>query len=132
MIIARADFEEGEKKLIRAGADQVVIPHVLGGIRMAMASLRPNVVDFMQIAAVGEEGLSLEEVVIPTESKLVGKTVLDSNLKNQYGVTIIGIKRGGEKMTLNPEPGTVLGAGDILILIGRVEQLELLNHSVKL
>ena len=131
-IIARADFEEGEKKLIRAGADQVVIPHVLGGIRMAMASLRPNVVDFMQIAAIGEEGLSLEEVVIPTESKLVGKTVLDSNIKNQYGVTIIGIKRSGEKMTLNPEPGTVLGAGDILILIGRVDQLELLNHRVKL
>ena len=84
------------------------------------------------LAAVGEEGLSLEEVVVPTESKLVGKTVLDSNLKNQYGVTIIGIKRGGEKMTLNPEPGTILGAGDILILIGRVDQLELLNHSVKL
>lgn len=42
-IIARADYEEGVKKLKRAGADHVVTPHVLGGIRMAMATLRPNV-----------------------------------------------------------------------------------------
>ena len=46
-IIARADYDEGVKKLKRAGADHVVTPHVLGGIRMAMASLRPNVVDFI-------------------------------------------------------------------------------------
>jgi len=48
-IIARADFDDGEKKLMRAGANHVVIPHVLGGIRMAMASLQPHVVDFMSI-----------------------------------------------------------------------------------
>lgn len=47
-IIARADFEDGEKKLMRAGADHVVIPHVLGGIRMAMASLQPHVVEFYE------------------------------------------------------------------------------------
>jgi voltage-gated potassium channel len=131
-IIARADFEEGEKKLIRAGADHVVIPHVIGGMRMAMASLRPNVVDFMQIAAVGEEGLSLEEVVIPGESKLVGTTVLQSNLKSDYGVTIMGIKHAGERMTLNPEPTTVLKAGDVMILIGHTDQLEQLNKTLRL
>jgi voltage-gated potassium channel len=131
-IIARADFEEGEKKLIRAGADHVVIPHVIGGMRMAMASLRPNVVDFMQIAAVGEEGLSLEEVVIPGESKLVGKTVLQSDLKSDYGVTIMGIKHAGERMTLNPEPTMVLKAGDVMILIGHTDQLEQLNKTLRL
>lgn len=53
-IICRADHPEGEKKLKRAGANHVVSPHVLGGMRMAMASLRPNVLDFMQMTAIGE------------------------------------------------------------------------------
>jgi voltage-gated potassium channel len=131
-IIARADFEEGEKKLLRAGANHVVIPHVIGGVRMAMASLRPNVVDFMQIAAIGEEGLSLEELVIPTDSVLIGRTIMESGLKNDFGVTIIGVKHRGEKMILNPEPAEVFREGDIMILIGEVTQLEQLNKSLSL
>jgi len=127
-IIARADFEEGEKKLRRAGADQVVIPHVIGGIRMAMASLRPNVVDFMQLASIGEEGLTLEEVVIPSNSQFVNKSLLDSGLKQQFGVTIIGIRPSGGRMLLNPAPTTMLQGGDIMVLIGHIDKLEQLNR----
>ena len=121
-IIARADFEEGEKKLRRAGADHVVIPHVIGGSRMAMASLRPNVVDFMQLASAGEEGLSLEEVVIPPGSTLAGKSLLESRLKQEFGVMIIGIKRPEGRMTLNPAPDSILHAGDIMVLIGHISE----------
>jgi K+/H+ antiporter YhaU regulatory subunit KhtT len=95
---------------------------------MAMASLRPNVVDFMQIAAFGEEGLTLEEIVIPDGSSLVGKSVLESSLKTDFGVTIIGIRHPGEKMILNPRPDTVFQAQDILILIGHTEKLEQLSR----
>ncbi len=129
-IIARADFEDGEKKLRRAGADHVVIPHVIGGSRMAMASLQPNVVDFMHMAAVGEEGLSLEELRIPADSKLVGQSLMDSGLKSNYGVTIIGIKHPDEKMTLNPIPAELLNEGDVLILIGQIDKLEQLNQDL--
>jgi voltage-gated potassium channel len=132
IIIARADFEEGEKKLIRAGANHVVIPHVIGGLRMAMASLQPNVVDFMQIAAVGDEGLSLEELVVPMDSKLIGDSLRESGLKVDYGVTIIGIKHRDEKMTLNPGPSELLREGDILVLIGQNEQLVQLNRDLSL
>ena len=131
-IIARADFEEGEKKLLRAGADYVVIPHILGGVRMAFATLRPHVVDFMQIASAGKEGLSLEEIVIPEKSPLHEKSLLESGLKKRYGVTIVGIKPVNQKMILNPEPDTALKEGDTLVLIGQLEQLERLNKDVKL
>ncbi|HWR83071.1 MAG TPA: NAD-binding protein [Candidatus Deferrimicrobium sp.] len=129
-IIARADFEEGEKKLILAGADHVVSPHVLGGLRMAMASLRPNVVDFMHMASLGEGGLSIEEVVIPPACRLAGKSLVDSNLKQTYGVTIIGIKKTGAKMAFAPGPDTVLGESDILVLLGPTEQLERLSRDL--
>ena len=60
-IIARADSKAMEKKLSRAGADKVVLPYEIGGKRMAMASLRPNVVDYMTIESIsGQLGLSIE------------------------------------------------------------------------
>ena len=129
-IIARADFEDGEKKLFRAGANHVVSPHVLGGQRMAMACIRPNVVDFMHTTALGEGGLSIEEVVIPAKCRLEGKTLVESQLKQEYGVTIIGIKKTSGKMTIAPAPDTVLSESDILVLIGPTEGLERLSRDL--
>ena len=130
-IIARADFEEGEKKLLRAGADHVVIPHVLGGIRMAKAALQPNVVDFMQMTAMGEEGLFVEELVIPEHSKLVSRSLMESGLKKDYGVTIIGIKKPGQEMQVNPGPETELKAGNVLVLLGHTDHLERLSRDLR-
>lgn len=129
-IIARADFEEGEKKLLRAGADHVVIPHVLGGIRMAKAALQPHVVDFMQMASLGEEGLLVEELVVPEGSKLAGQTLADSNLKQRYGITVIGIKHPGQKMNINPRAETQLSADDVVVVVGAIEDLERFSHDV--
>ncbi len=130
-IIARADFEDGEKKLIRAGANHVISPHVLGGQRMAMASLRPNVVDFMQTTALCEGGLMIEEVVIPAGCEMDGKSVLNSRLKQEYGVTIIGIKKAHGKMTVAPGLDTILNESDVLVLIGPIEGLESLSRDLR-
>ena len=129
-IIARADFEEGEKKLLRAGADHVIIPHVLGGIRMAKAALQPHVVDFMQMASVGEEGLMVEELVVPDDSPLTGKTLAESNLKQRYSISIVGIKKEGKKMDINPGSATVLNRHDVVVVIGRTEDLERLSRDM--
>jgi voltage-gated potassium channel len=131
-IIARADFEEGEKKLLRAGADHVVIPHVLGGIRMAKAALQPHVVDFMQMASmnVGEEGLMVEEVVVPDSSALEGKSLAESQLKQSYGITVIGVKQKGRKMNINPSAATVLGAQDVVVVVGKGDDLERFSHDL--
>ena len=123
-IIARADYEEGEKKLLRAGADHVVIPHVLGGIRMAKAALQPHVVDFMQMASVGDEGLLVEELVVPDGSSLVGKSLADTQLKQSYGITVIGVKQPGARMNINPSAQTLLGVQDVMVVVGRNEDLE--------
>ncbi|MEW6413293.1 MAG: potassium channel protein [Candidatus Zixiibacteriota bacterium] len=129
-IIARADYDEGVKKLRRAGANHVVTPHVLGGIRMAMASLRPNVVDFMHATSLGESGLTIEEIVIPQGCDLAGKTLVESNLKKEFGLTIIGIKKKGGQLTIAPGPESVLAENDILLLIGKSESLENLSRKL--
>ncbi len=129
-IIARADYEGGEKKLLRAGANHVVIPHELGGIRMAMASMRPNVMDFMSMTSLGEGGLSIEELIVPSGCKLAGKTLIESNLKKDYSITLIGIKQPGKSITIAPEPDTVLEEADILVLIGPTDGLKRLEKDI--
>ena len=129
-IIARADFDDGEKKLMRAGANHVVSPHVLGGQRMALASLRPNVVDFMHTTSIGDGELIIEEVVIPDSSHLTGKTLVESKLKQEYGVNIIGMKKKSSRLTISPGPNTILEAGDVLVIIGSSENLERLSSEL--
>jgi len=129
-IIARADYEEGEKKLLRAGANHVVIPHVIGGIRMAKAALQPHVVDFMHMASVGNEGLMVEEMVVPADCRLTGKTLAESGLKQDYGVTIIGVKKQNAKMDINPGPSTVLAPADVLVVVGKTDSLLRLGQDL--
>jgi voltage-gated potassium channel len=129
-IIARADFDDGEKKLMRAGANYVVVPHILGGTRMAMAALQPNVVDFMQMTATGQEGLMAEELVVPATSRLRGQSVSQSNLKRDYGVTIIGIRKPNDRLLINPGPEMVIEEKDVLVLIGGRAELERLSREI--
>jgi len=128
-IITRADQPDGEKKLRRAGANVVVSPHVLGGMRMAMASLRPNVVDFMQMATLGDAGLGIEEICVPDECRFGGKSLIDSGLKAEFGVTVIGIKKPDQPIQINPNPRAMIENGDILVLVGEGNKLrELATH----
>ena len=74
----------------------------------------------------------MEEIVIPEKSPLHEKSLLESGLKKHYGVMVVGIKPVNGKMILNPEPDTVLKEGDTLVLIGQMDQLEVLNQDLKL
>lgn len=129
-IIGRADNPGGEKKLMRAGANTVVSPHILGGTRMAMSALRPNVVDFMQMTAIGGSGLGIEEVAVPANCRFSGKSLVESNIKAEYGVTIIGIKKVGSVLQINPPPDAIIEDKDILVLVGSQDQLEELSAKM--
>jgi len=129
-IIARADNPGGERKLKRAGADSVVCPHILGGMRMAMSSLRPNVVDFMQMTSLGEEGLGVEEIMVPVGCRFGGKSLMESGIKDEYGVTVVGIKKPNEKMQINPPPDATILENDILVLVGSSDELERLTREM--
>lgn len=118
-ILARSGEEGSEIKLRRAGANKVVSPYVIGGSRMAQAILRPNVVDFIEIAT-GREHLELmmEEILIPAHSEFVGENLVSSGFRKETGVIIVGIKKGSGKMVFNPESHSRLEENDTLIVLG--------------
>jgi len=117
-ILARASDDGADLKLIRAGANKVVSPYVIGATRMAQAILRPSVVDFIDIAT-GTESLELqlEEILVVQDSLLVGKTLINSSIRKDLGIIIVGIKKG-DHMSFNPSPTTEIEPGDILITLG--------------
>ncbi len=131
-ILARSGEEGSEIKLRRAGANKVVSPYVIGGGRMAQAILRPNVVDFIEMAT-GREHLELqmEEIEIPIQSAYVGENLISSGFRKETGTIIIGIKKGTGKMVFNPDSHSKIEAGDTLIVLGHPASIQKLEGLIK-
>lgn len=131
-IVARAEDERSEQKLLRAGASRVVSPYLIGGSRVAQAVLRPTVVDFIDLATRTEHmELQIEEAQIAAQSTLAGKMLKDSNLREQLNVIIVAIKKAPGKMIYNPPGETVIEPRDIFIALGHRQQLDQLEALAK-
>ena len=52
-ILARAESEASEKKLVKAGANKVILPYILGGRRIALTLIKPDIIDFIEVVASG-------------------------------------------------------------------------------
>ena len=123
-ITARAESSSAEKKLLRAGANKVVSPHEIGGLRMALVTLRPDIVDFMRIVGADEKtGFGIQEMEVSSSSPYANTLLRDSSIRCDLGILVVGIKKKGE-MIFNPPPETKIEAGDILIVMGENRQLE--------
>ncbi len=130
-ILARASDVQNEKKLIRAGASRVVCPYQMGGRRMAEILHKPTVVDFIDQAMMHNDlDLELGEMKIPKNSPIDGKTVLNSNLRQDYGIIIIAIKRAHGEMLFNPGPHEEFRSGDVIVIIGKQEQLQKMTKDI--
>lgn len=130
-IVAKAIEMSMEKKLKRAGASRVVSPNYIGGMRMASEALRPHVTNFLDRMLRGKDkSIRLEEVVIPSESALIGKKLGDVDFYSHCGVNVLALGRTPEIYTYNPGPETVLEEGDILFYIGTAEQEKVLEGLV--
>jgi voltage-gated potassium channel len=130
-ILARASDEKNEIKLKRAGATRVVSPYLIGGKRMAQVLIRPTVVDFIDIAVTeGSLGLQMEECRIKPKSNLAGKNLVDSNLRRDYGVIVVLIKKHDGTMIFNPQSTEVLEENDLLVVLGKKEDMKRMSDVI--
>jgi voltage-gated potassium channel len=124
-IVARLEDPRAEQKLRRAGANRVVSPYQIGGVRLAQAVLRPTVVDFIELATRTEHiELQIEESRVVASSPLAGTSIKDSRLRAELKVIVVAVKKGAGDMVFNPPPETVLEAGDIVVAIGDRQHLD--------
>lgn len=122
-IITRAVEMINEKKLLKIGANQVVTPHRLTSQRIVNSVLKPNVVNLIELVTQSKDlSLSLEEVRILEDSPLLGKSIRQSGIRQQYDAMVVAVQRD-ERLLFNPPPDLTILLGDLLILIGHKEDL---------
>ena len=128
-IISRASQETTYSKLKLAGANNVILPDMIGGDHMASLVVVPDLVEFVDnLGIVGENQINLEEVEV---EKLYDttkvKTILELDLRKKTGCNIIGYKNAEGEYTINPEGNQLLYPKTKVIVLGRPEQIQKLN-----
>jgi voltage-gated potassium channel len=127
-IVSRAATEDASIKLKRAGADRVISPYEIGGVQIAQTALRPAVVDFVALATSSDNlELAMEEIPIAATSPVVNQSIVEANLRQRFGVIVVGIQRQDGRMEFNPSPDAGIRAGDKLVVLGRPESLKALE-----
>jgi voltage-gated potassium channel len=128
-IVARASQEAAKKTLYAAGANVVVSPYDIGARRMAHSILRPTVIRFLELAFADEDtDIQIEEIPVDAASHLVGKSLKDSEIRQQLNLIIISMRKSDGTMLFNPEAGTTIDAGDTVIAVGKNEMLAKLER----
>jgi voltage-gated potassium channel len=124
-IVSRAIEEGTPAKLLKVGADSVISPNNIGGLRMASDMLRPNVVTFLDLMMRDPRNtLRFEEAAIQEGSEFAGKTIAESDVGRKTGAIIVAVRDAqSTQYTFNPRGDTMLKPNDVLVLIGDLEQV---------
>ncbi|MDP3279076.1 MAG: potassium channel protein [Deltaproteobacteria bacterium] len=126
-IVTKVIEAEAEHKMLRAGANSTVSPNRIGGMRMASEMLRPTAVRFLDRMLQAKGGvLRVEEVAVPADSWFVGKALKDLPIRAHANALVVAIQDGDE-FDYNPIPTTVLAAGNALVVIADVANIERLR-----
>lgn len=130
-IVSRAVEESAVPKLIRAGANRVIAPTIIGSHRMAQALLKPAVADFMDSVATEGLDLAFEQFEVSEASTLAGLRLKETTIRSELDIVVVAIRRPLGEMVFNPSGDTQVRAGDLLIGIGRAEALAELGALAK-
>jgi voltage-gated potassium channel len=128
-IIARGEQPSTEKKLLQAGANQVVLPAAIGGSRIAHLITRPTTMDYLgdSRGIVGEElnrlGVEIDELRLHRHSILVGKKVRELQELAEGNLLVLAIQRAEGNVLRSGFLDESLCEGDAVIIIGRPQAL---------
>ncbi|MFH1729694.1 MAG: potassium channel protein [Pseudomonadota bacterium] len=127
-IASRVIERSSERKMLIAGADEIVSPNFIGGMRLASLMIRPAVVNFLDEMLRDDRGnLRLEEVDIQAGSSIEKKDLSQSQIPQKTGLIVVALKRGGN-YSYNPKSDTILEENDKLIVMGDQDQVHKLRQ----
>ncbi len=130
-IVSRAVEEQAEPKLIRAGANRVVSPIIIGSQSMSRALVKPAIADFMDSIVAENLDLVFEEIPIKPHSNYVFKELRDTNISKELNLLVVAIRRNDGEMIFNPSASTKIMENDLLIVIGPAESVKKLVEANK-
>lgn len=129
-IIANAITKSGSEKLLKVGANKTLSATEISGKRMASLMIKPNIISFLDVVTrIGDVELDLEEVVVMNGSYLENKNLIESQIPKKTGLIVLAIKKIEDgKMLFNPPVDYTFKIGDVLIVLGREEQVDKLRN----
>lgn len=129
-IISNAITKSGNEKLLKVGANKTLSAIEISGNRMASLMIKPNIISFLDVVTrVGDVELDLEEVIVKKGSYLENKTLIEAEIPRKTGLTVLAIKKiEDKKMLFNPPIDYTFKIGDVLIILGREEQVDKLRN----
>jgi voltage-gated potassium channel len=127
-IVARARTTDSKNKLVLAGATRAVNPQRIGGRRMAVFALQPDVAEFLEVVMHDEDvDFRIEQVPVLPGSALAGRTVGELGVRERTGALLLALRRAADQpLEPNPAPGTPVPPGAVLIALGTQSELDAL------
>ncbi|NER21088.1 MAG: TrkA family potassium uptake protein [Symploca sp. SIO1C2] len=110
-VVAKASSEVHGKLLRRVGADHVVFPEYEAGYALARSLTKPSILEQFDL----DPNNSIVEILVPEEFD--GKTIMELELRQHYGLNLIAIGRN-EHFEINPDPTRRLHKGLVMVVIG--------------
>jgi len=131
-IVSRCLDEATAPKFYHAGANAVVSPNVLGGVRIASELIRPTVVKFLDVMmADHEKAIRVEDAVVPPNSPLAGQSLVEAAIQKRTGTLIVALKSpDAESFTYSPSADAKLAPGTLLIVLGPVDNIKKLRDLI--
>jgi len=130
-VIARAVEIDAEERLKLAGANRVLNPYQIGGMRLALSAIKPTVTDFIDESLLGTSvELELAEIVVDPKSELAGQTLAGAEVRKRFGIIVVALKRGDEAV-FNPDPHESIEGGDVLVALGPLSAIERVEKAVQ-
>lgn len=129
-VLSKVMDEEAERKILQIGANKVVSPYKEGGLKIAQGLIRPTLVDFLDlIIRRSELSLSMEELTVKKDSRIVDQTLAECDIRRKANVIVVAVKKPGEDIEFNPSPSVNIVKGDTLLVLGNTPDLDLFEKT---
>ncbi|MCO6500158.1 MAG: potassium channel protein [Vicingus serpentipes] len=126
LIISRASNDNSDKKLRRAGANNVIMPDKIGGAHMASLVIKPDVIEFMDyVMGQGTSSVNLEEITFENlPENLQNKSIKELGIRDKSGANIVGFRTPEGEYIINPSPETIIMPRAKIFVLGTIEQID--------
>lgn len=121
-VIAKATTLTHERILQKIGADKIIFPELDSGERLARFISGSNLLEFIEFSS----EFSMAEVRV--HEAWVGKNLMELDFRKEYNLNVVAFERAG-KTLVNPKPTTLIEKNDLIVLIGKSEDVEKISSE---
>ena len=116
-VITKARTQTQKEILLRVGADEVILPEHEAGVRLGRKMAAGHFVDYLEVS----NDVGVVELLAPPS--LWNHTLAESNLRQRYNLSVMAVRRGDD-LLISPSATFRMAEGDILVVLGRIDDAE--------